>query len=125
VLTRDAILGADDLPKQEVEIPEWGGSVFVRTMTAGERDAYESSMLLNGKPNLANMRAKLVVRTAVDEEGKRLFADADAEALGKKSASAVDKLFGVAQRLNGLTKKDVEELEKNSGRIPPDSSPST
>jgi len=118
LLTRDAILEAQDLQHEEVYIPEWGGSVRVRTLTGAERDAFEQSIVdQRGKDtrmNLRNIRAKLVALTVVDGDGKRLFSDADAKLLGQKSASALDKIFEVAQRLSGLRDEDVEELAKNS-----------
>jgi hypothetical protein len=63
--------------------------------------------------NLRNIRAKLVALTVVDEDGNRIFSDEDAEALGKKSAAALDRIFAVAQRLSGLRPEDVEELAGN------------
>jgi len=118
LLTRDAILQADDLPRELVEVPEWSGSVYVRALTGIERDAFEQSVVeqkgKSTKMNLRNIRAKLVALTAVDEEGKRLFTDDDAALLGKKSAAALDRVFDVAQRLSGLRQEDVEELAGNS-----------
>ena len=119
LLTREQILGADDLPTETVEVPEWGGAVRVRGLTGAERDALESSMISqHGKDvqiKLANLRAKLVVRSIVDVTGARVFSDdGDVMALGRKSALALQRVFEVAQRLSGLTAADVEELTKNS-----------
>lgn len=117
LLTRDAILKATDLPHEDVDVPEWGGTVRVRTLTGAERDQFEASIVeLRGKKrkiNTANIRAKLVALSVVDEQGNRLFSDADVALLGKKSAAALDRVFAVAQRLSGVTEDDVEELEKN------------
>lgn len=116
ILKREQILSADDLKRESVSVPEWGGEVLVRTMTGAERDAFEAA-IGGGKArqvNTANIRARLVALTVVDEAGARLFADGDMEALGRKSAAALDRCFSVAMRLNGLSAKDVEELEKNS-----------
>ena len=117
-LGRDAILAIDDLPKEEVYVPEWKTWICVRALTGAERDAFESSVVeqrgKSTKMNLRNIRAKLVALTAVDEEGKRLFTDDDAALLGKKSAAALDRVFDVAQRLSGLRQEDVEELAGNS-----------
>jgi len=113
-LTKDDILRADDLPREEVDVPEWGGAVFVRTMAGVERDAFEQSIADESGRNLTNLRARLAVLTVVDADGARIFADADADALGKKSAAGLSRIFDVAQRLNALTNSDVEELEKNS-----------
>jgi len=117
VLTRDAILQAQDLPTERVFVEEWGGEVIVRGLTAAERDQFEQSIVeTRGKDtrvNLRNIRAKLVTLCVVDEEGKRLFKDEDAELLGRKSAVALNRIFEVAQRLSGLRPEDVEELAGN------------
>jgi len=118
LLTRDAILQAEDLPTEDIEVEEWGGAVRVRALTGAERDAFEQSIVeQRGKStrvNMRNIRAKLVALTVVDGDGKRLFSDKDAELLGKKSAAALDRVFEVAQRLSGLSPEDMEELSGNS-----------
>ena len=131
-LTREAILAAQDLPSKPVDVPEWGGQVFVRSMTGAERDQYEQAMIASrgpdGKINIANVRARLVAFCAVDENGKRLFADADLEALGAKSAAALDRVFAAASALNGIGQQDVEALGEPSaaaGAASTSSSPSS
>lgn len=114
LLSREDILSAEDLQQEVVEVPEWGGSLYVRGMDGTSRDAFERDMVtIKGKDvstNWQNFRAKLVARCAVDAEGKRLFTDSDAAALGRKSAAALQRVFVVAQRLNGLSDAEVEEL---------------
>jgi hypothetical protein len=116
ILTRDEILAVEDLPTEEVFVPEWKGSVVVRTLTGRERDELEASMFQDdaAQANMENVRARLVSLTAVDRDGKRLFTFADAKALGEKSSRALDRVFGVAQRLSGLRREDIKELAKNS-----------
>ena len=63
---------------------------------------------------MENMRAKLLVRTICDDKGKRIFTDKDTDLLGSKAASALEKIFDVAQKLNKLGGKDFEDIEKNS-----------
>lgn len=127
-LTRDAILYVPDMKTETVNIPEWGGEVLVRGMNGNERDLYERSILVqNGKNtrvNMTNARAKLVVWTVVDEDGKRLFTDADIEALGKKSASALSRIFNVAARLSGITEEDMAEITEELSDNPFTVSPS-
>lgn len=122
LLSRDDILDAADLPRELVEVEEWGGAVYVRALSGTERDAFEASIITQrGKrvePNLQNLRAKLVALAVVDEDGERLFSDGDVQALGRKSAAALDRVFGVAQRLSGLSPGDVEDLAKNSASDP-------
>ena len=45
LLSKTAILTANDLQTEDVEVPEWGGAVRVRSFTGRERDAFESSMV--------------------------------------------------------------------------------
>ncbi len=107
ILTKEAILAADDLPREVVHVPEWGGDVYVRTMSGTDRDAFETSLIARsdihaGTSRMDNVRARLVALTLCDTDGVRLIDDADIVALGRKSARALDRVFAVAQRLNGI-----------------------
>lgn len=116
ILTKKAILEAEDFRKELVKVPEWGGEVYICSMTGAARDDWEASIGGGGKgakPNLVNFRARLVALTAVDEKGDRLFCDDDLVALGGKSAAALNRCFETAQKLNALTSEDVEELSGN------------
>lgn len=117
LLRKEDILNANDFEYEDVDVPEWGGTVRVRTMTGLERDNFEASVFemrgKDSKMNFKNFRAKLCVHCLVDENNNRLFTDAEVEELGKKSAKALERVFTVAQRLNGIGSKEVEELTKN------------
>lgn len=132
LLSKSEILGADDLKRELVQVPEWGGDVYVRGLTGTERDQWERSFMQR-KGNkvefdldlvLGNARAQLCSMTIVDEQGNRVFSDADAVELGKKSAQALDRVFTVAQQLSGITKKDVDELTEALKQNPSAASPS-
>lgn len=118
-LSKAAILQANDIQREEVDVPEWGGTVLVQGLSGRERDDLEASMIKgkgkNASVNLENLRAKVVARTVVDEDGKRIFEDQDIPALTQKSAAALNRVYEVAQRLSGITQEDVDELTKNSG----------
>ena len=122
-LSRDAIRGLSDVKTEEVHIPEWQAYVMVRGMTAAERDAFEQSNIVgkgkNRDVNLRNYRAKLVIWSCVDEDGKRLFSETDAEWLGDKSAAALSRIVDVASRLSGISEQDVEELTADLGNGQP------
>lgn len=115
ILTREQILQSDDLQPSEVEVKEWGGSVFVRAMNAEERSDIEKRF--KGRDptmDLADFRTTLVALTTVDEKGELLFTLDDIALLKKKHSNAIETIFEMASAKNGFTKKDVEELEKNS-----------
>jgi hypothetical protein len=126
LLTRTQILEAEDLEREVVPVPEWGGSVLIRGLTGRERDAFEVSIvrMQGGAPgagmerSLQNIRARLVAMSAIDESGARLFEDRDVRALGEKSAAALDRLFDVARRLSGLSEGEVQEMAEDFGGGP-------
>jgi hypothetical protein len=128
LLSRELILEADDYTIERVDCPEWGGSVYVRSMSGTERDLFEQSMLDKKgerKDRVENIRAALAARTVCDATGQRLFSDKDIQHLGSKSGKALDRIFGVSQRLSGLSQKDIEELAKNSDAGPSEDTTST
>lgn len=113
-LSKAEILAANDLPREVVPVPEWGGDVIVSTMTGASRDAWEAGMAgKEGADLLKDMRARLAVACMVDEAGARLFTDADVPALSAKSAAALERVTKVAQRLNRLGAKELEDLTGN------------
>lgn len=121
-LNRNEILAIRDLKTEDVFVPEWDAWVKVRSLNASERDHFEASTVerrgKNVVTNLENIRARLCLLTMVDENGDRMFQDEDTYPLGGKSAAALDRVFVVAQRLNGLRDADIEELagESNGGQ---------
>lgn len=129
LLTKEAILAAEDRQTEDVAVPEWGGTVRVRGLSGTERDAYEAGIVLISRSgqrsvNLKNLRGRLVALACIDEEGNRLFTDEDAIALGDRSAAALERLFDVARRLSGLSDSDVEEMAEGFGPAPSDGSTS-
>lgn len=108
LLSAGAILEASDLPFVDVDVPEWGGTVRVRTLTGTELDAYEAENFVQTESkvtlNRSDLRARLLVRAIVGEDGKPLFNAKQIADLGRKSAKVLDRLFETAQTLSGIGK---------------------
>ena len=114
LLTREAILGAQDLKTEDVDVPEWGGTVRVRVLTGMERDGFGSALLgPDGKPSMRDYQVKLLARCLVGEDGQPLFATDEIALLGNKSAPALQRVYDVAERLNSMTQASAEAAEKN------------
>lgn len=123
LLNKEAILGVEDLKHEDVPVPAWGGAVRVRVMTGAERDEFRAAAAAGeGGVPMGKFSALLLAATAVDENGARLFMLEDVEALGEKSAEALDVLAAVAMRLNGLGGSAVSDAEKNSASTQSDDS---
>lgn len=116
---RKKILESDDINLVPVPLPEWDieEGVFVKMLTGKERDGFEASLVVGkgkkAKTDMQNVRARLAVRCAVDENGERIFGDEDADMLGTKSAAALERLFSAARKHNKMTEEDIEELAGN------------
>ena len=113
-LTAEQILAADDMGLKKVTVPEWGGDVFIRVMSVGERDEYERMWIGQKDKGIDNFRTKYLARCLCHpENGERLFDEQGIEQLAKKSSAVVSKLFEKAMKHNNMTESDVEELAKN------------
>lgn len=134
MISKDRLKAIADIKSEEVVVPEWPNDDgtpskwTVRGLSTREGDSYEQGLIdakrKGAKLNMANMRARLVVKCVVNEDGSRYFTDADADWLGDKSASAMRRLHDVASRLCGMSQQDMEDIEKNLQSIPADSSSS-
>jgi hypothetical protein len=123
LLNREALLQSDELQIEKVELTR--GHVFVREMTGYEKDVWEQSMLkqkqtgnknapIEYETTLEDFRAKLAVVTVCDENGNLLFEPKDVKVLNKMmSATNMEKIVEVAQRLNAVTQKERDEILKN------------
>jgi hypothetical protein len=112
VLDRAAVLAAPDLKPVALAVPEWGGTIYVRGLTAAEAEA-------NARDTLAARRegneiAELVMVRAVaacvcDASGAPLFTAADVAALARKSAPSISRVFRAIERLSGMAPEDAEK----------------
>lgn len=118
---KDEIFGLNDREYQEVDVPEWGRTVWIRALSGSERDRYESSLARMDRkkggmvPDLVNSRARLVAMSVVESEGSqnRVFGDDDVLKLGGKSAKALTRIWKAACELSGLSEAEIEEIEES------------
>jgi hypothetical protein len=112
--SKDAILKLSDLGEPvSLVVPEWDDTVLLRRPTANDRDAWELyCQEHNTKPKNV-WRAKLASMLLCDEHGKLLFSQAEVQALGEKSASALHRIWEKGLELMRVTEEEVKELEKN------------
>ncbi len=128
ILSKAQIFSAADRRTEDVDVPEWGGTVRLRNLTSTERDRWDEILQGGGpgKLNLVNVRARLVAMSMVDEQGKDVeFSAADLAALGAKDGAVMDRLFDACARLSKIGPKAIEEAKKNSGPGPSEGSSSS
>jgi hypothetical protein len=122
-LTREQILGASDLVTERVPVPEWKGPVNLRSLTSGERDAFQASCWQgtgkDRRPNLDNVNARLLALVLVDDADVRLFSEADIVELAKKNGVVVTRLADKASEMNGLGEAQPARIEALAGNSEP------
>ena len=121
LLTREIVQQSERFEIVEVDVSEWGNidpetgkpertTVFVREMSAWERDGWESSLTYEKKGkrkfNFINARARLAVIVCCDENRQPVFRPEDADWLGRKSVRPLERIFKAA-KFRGLSRESA------------------
>ena len=109
MLTKDAILAVDDIKTEELSVHEWGGSIFVRTMSAAD---FSEAQKAGGDDDVATMIA-LVAIGVCDKDGNRLFTSKDVVALREKNGAVMRRIAEAVMDINGIREEDIEEKTGN------------
>lgn len=117
ILTKEQIEAVEDLTAQivKVDVPEWGGTVCLRPMTVGELDAYSNEAMRKRESGVDDFRSKLLAYCLCDEHGKRLFTNGDIAKLAERNGPVMARLYDIADKLNDIGPKAVEDLAGKSG----------
>ena len=112
-LTAESILSADDFVYADVDCPEWGGTVRVRSLSGAQRVTIKKA-IDNGAQDVDEM---VCVMAAVDADGKRIFERKHIDALSRKNTAPVTRCAVRVLEISGMRdpKKSIEDAEKNSG----------
>jgi hypothetical protein len=128
LLSKDQILAARPLPVEEVEVPEWGGSVRIQGLSAGDADHFNASLQRRNGQVIEMDRefycAKLLALCFVDANNQRVLTEAHVLSLSQQSAMPLTRLTLIAERLSGMRVDGVEQAAKNSASGQPGSSSS-
>src|SRR6266540_1372540 len=104
-LTREQILAARSRRKPiPLEVPEWGGTVYIKILSAGDQVALSS----NGHKDV-EIPIFLVAATLVSEDGERLFTDEDVPLLLEEEFPIIMRVYREAARHNGISTEELDE----------------
>ena len=113
---KDRILSAADIPREQMEVPEWGRvTVEVRGLSGECRARLLSeAFTAAGKPDLVRIYPRLCIYGVFDPEtGERIFADGDEAAVNAKSGAVLERIAQAVMRLSGMTPEALELASKN------------
>lgn len=113
---RDRIFAADDIGRESLEVPQWGVTLEIRTMTAHRRSQMlKAAALDEGGVDLDVLYPMLVVSCVFDPEtGEAVFTNDDMAGLQEKSAAAIELVATKAMEMSGMTAKAVDAEGKSS-----------
>jgi hypothetical protein len=122
VLTADDILAIEDISIVPVDIPEWGGMVYVKAMTSLQRERYfEMLKRTVGKGRKAREKvvlekasALLVQMTACNAQGELMFTREQVSALSLKASKPMERICDAASKLNGLDDEDEGDDDRKN-----------
>jgi hypothetical protein len=112
ILNKDQILAAQDLQRETIAVPEWGGEVIIQQLSAEQSEA----LVKSNNENSENFAVALLALSLIDESGAPLFTTDSITDLKHKSAVVIANLVKVCTKINGL---DAETAAKNA--VPSDS----
>ena len=95
---------------KSVEIPELG-EVFIKTMTAAERESLEKQMQKEVDNN--GVRAVIFIYSVCDENGVLEFNDDDLQTVKNFPSSIVSTVFDFSNDINGINAEAKEYTAKN------------
>jgi hypothetical protein len=102
-LTREQIIAARADRKPVLhDVPEWGGSVYLRVLSAADQVALSDGVEAKDMPLL------VLVHCIVDDDGQRIFGDDDVDELGQEQFPIIMRVFAAAAKINGLSTAELD-----------------
>jgi hypothetical protein len=115
ILTIDDIFEVKDTRFLEIEVPEWGGSIRVAALSAGDMIDFVES---NSGPAQKTAGIRLIILSLVDEQGNRIGKPEMIERFRKRDTRAMNRVVDALMELNdmNLSEKAIKKMlgvEKN------------
>jgi hypothetical protein len=106
-LTLEQIIAAEDIGTEEIEMPEWGGTVKIRGLGYGEWVDIRSAATIGGEQDERVFVRLMFAGALVDP----VVTPEQADLLGAKSANAVNRLVMRIMEISHITDDAVKEAE--------------
>ena len=108
----------------EVKVPSYG-NCRIQSLTERERAQIEYAMTFadDSKAVAHTLKARLIVMCMVDSAGLRIWSDAEIDVVADLDSRFTAAMVDAIEEHCGISKADVEELEKNSDETATDKQP--
>lgn len=110
-MNRKDILNAKPKVKS---IEAFGGTVYIKRLSAGQREAWEQFGLKLAEDKTGNkqIRQRFLIETVCDENGVLQFTEDDLDAISSLDGEEVDNVFSESLEWSGMKTKSVDDIEK-------------
>ena len=124
---REKIQSAEDSSTELYEVPEWGVTLEIRSMTARARAVFVAEMAsedgtvagVNDASRIEGMWWNVISQTCYDPKtGELAFEDGDQDWLFDKNAKVVNDLANECMASSGLTEESQSEAGKDFSASP-------
>lgn len=111
--TASSILQAEDFVFDEVDCPEWGGTVRIRSLSGAQRVQLKKAI----DAGRDDIDETLCVMSIVDEDGNRVLHRDQIGELSKKNTAVITRIAMKVLEISGMRDRDkaIGDAEKNSG----------
>lgn len=131
LLNRNQILEAKDIKTKVIPVPEWGGDIMIKQLSAKEYNDITMNMVnirkmaakqLSSKKNadenledaineiaIKNQKILLIIKSVIDENMKPLFTEADLELLYQKNTNVIDRIIAEIEEFNSVSTEDAKK----------------
>lgn len=109
-LTREQLLGADDLVEEDIYVKEWGGWIQVRAFSKGVQIEIRERAMVDEEVK----QDKLQMISFLEGVVQPAFELGDQEALKEKNALAFDRVLKLIFKISGMATDDEEAEAKEA-----------
>ena len=119
-LNAESILAAEDFMFAEVDVPEWGGKVRVRSLSGSQRTMIKKAVENKDTDDLEEL---ITVMSVVDDDGKRILQRKQIPQLKEKSTAPISRIAQKVMEISGISNPEmaIEEAKKNFNDMNEDS----
>tara|TARA_R110000744_G_scaffold86330_3_gene168667 strand:+ start:2996 stop:3322 length:327 start_codon:yes stop_codon:yes gene_type:complete len=107
-MNKSELFKSYSLKTNTIEMENWGGTVYIRELSAGAIDRMRSV----GEGKELQMAATVIIEGVVTEEGKKFFVQNDMNNILEMSVADLNKVSEAILDLTGLTGGADEEAEE-------------
>ena len=113
ILSKEQLLQPMALPTEDIDLPQFGGTIRVRAWTGADYDTFGKAVKEFSFDG--SMYAAALAASAINESGDRLFdMNGDIQRIASTFLkTTLERTYDVIRRMNKLGKEGLEDAEKN------------